>query len=118
MRWRGEFQTCDAVIDSAELVAVYYLRKEYDCALLMPLAATEVLYDNRVRLSNLLRQNEGDDMVVQTWWTRLPEEAYGVSIQLFDQAGGKVAGSDVTIRHDRWPAIDSTCLRLIPATIN
>ena len=94
------FHACHPIIDTAELFAVYYLRNDFDCALLSAPAEFEVLYDNRIRLSNLLRQTDDDRLHVQIWWASLPDEAHGVSLQLFDQAGAKVAGSDFTIRHD------------------
>ncbi|MCY3865360.1 MAG: glycosyltransferase family 39 protein [Chloroflexi bacterium] len=96
----ANFHPCHPVIDSAELVAAYYLRTGYDCALISSPAPFDVQYDNDVRLANRQLVSNGDSLEIQTWWTSLPAEAHGVSIQLFDQAGEKVAGSDFTIRHD------------------
>lgn len=95
-----DFQACQPLIETAELVAAYYLRKGFDCALLAGPAPFAVQYENGVRLANLQLASNGDDLDIQAWWTSLPDEAHGVSIQLFDQAGEKVAGSDFTIRHD------------------
>ena len=95
-----DFHACHPIIDSAELVAAYYLRQGYDCALISSPAPFEAQYDNGVRLANLQLVAAGDNLDIQAWWTSLPEEAHGVSIQVFDQAGEKVAGSDFTIRHE------------------
>ena len=97
---RQDFQACQPLVDSAELFAVYYLRDSFDCALLSSPARVAVQYDNGVQLANLLLASKGAELTIETWWTILPDDAHGVSIQLFDQAGEKVAGSDFTIRHD------------------
>ncbi len=95
-----DFQACQPIIDSSDLVALYYLRKDIDCALVLASDPFIVDYENGLRLRHRRLELKGAELTVETWWTRLPEDAHGVSIQLFDQAGMKLAGSDFTIRHD------------------
>ena len=113
-----DFQACHPIIDTAELFAVYYLRKGYDCALMASSAPFEVQYDNGVRLANRQLVSNGDSLDIQTWWTILPEQAHGVSIQLFDQDGGKVAGSDFTIRHESLSRHQLDLSSLVPGDYN
>ena len=94
------FHACRPVIDSANLVAAYYLPAGFDCALLLPDAALTVDYDNGVRLANALLESDGDQLDIATWWNRLPGEAHGVSIQIFDAAGAKAASGDFVIHHE------------------
>ncbi len=113
-----DFQACHTVIETAELVAVYYLRKGYDCALLSSPAPFAVQYDNGVRLANLQLASSGEGLDIQAWWTSLPDDAHGVSIQLFDQAGEKVAGSDFTIRHESLSRHQLDLSSLLPGDYN
>lgn len=96
----NDFQACPPIIDTANLAAAYYPRAGFDCALLSVADGFEVDFDNGVRLKNWLYQLEGDYLDVETWWPRLPEEAHGVSIQVFDAADAKVAGGDFVIHHE------------------
>ena len=114
----ADFHACHPVIDSAELVAAYYLRTGYDCALISSPAPFDVQYDNGVRLANRQLVANGDSLDIQTWWRSLPDEAHGVSIQLFDQAGEKVAGSDFTIRHDSLSRHQLDLSSLVPGDYN
>lgn len=96
----NDFQACPPIIDTANLAAAYYPPAGFDCALLSVADGFEVDFDNGVRLKNWLYQLEGDYLDVETWWPRLPEEAHGVSIQVFDAADAKVAGGDFVIHHE------------------
>lgn len=93
------FQACQRVVDSAELVAVYYLGTDFDCDLLGAANRMEVDYDNRVRLKNLVYSLDGANLHIESWWTRHPAAAHGVSLQVFDGDGAKVAGSDFVLHH-------------------
>ena len=94
------FQACRPMIDAANLVAAYYLPAGFDCALLTAAERRDVQFDNGVRLANLLHDTEGEYLNVETWWTRLPDKAHGVSIQVFDAAGAKAAGGDFVIHNE------------------
>ena len=95
-----DFQACPPVIDAANLVAVYYLRREFDCALLDSGARMQVEYENGARLENLIHRFDGEYLGIESWWTRLPKDAHGVSVQVFAGDGAKVAGGDFLIHHD------------------
>lgn len=95
-----DFQACQPIIDTDDLVARYFLRNDFECALVLAPAPFIVDYENGLRLRNQRLEFNGAELTLDTWWTKLPEEAHGVSIQVFDQAGAKIAGSDFTIRHD------------------
>ncbi len=96
----SDFQACPPVIKSASLVAVHYLRSGFDCALLSADDRLEVEYDAGIRLENLLYRLDGDILELQSWWTRLPKDAHGLSAQVFDEAGVKAAGGDTVIHHE------------------
>lgn len=96
----NHFQACRPAIEAANLVAAYYLPAGFDCALLTGAERIEVDFDNGVRLANLLYQFDGESLAIETWWTRLPDEAHGVSIQVFDAAGAKAAGGDFVIHNE------------------
>ena len=95
-----DFQACQPSIGASDLVALYFLPKDIECALVLASDPVIVDYDNGVRLRHRRLELSGAGLTIESWWTKLPEDAHGVSIQLFDQAGAKVAGSDFTIRHD------------------
>ena len=80
----------------------YFTWAAIPCALLIADDPLAVSYENGVFLANAVLSVDGDRLELETvlLWNKLPEAAHGVSIQLFDQAGGKVAGSDFTIHHD------------------
>lgn len=95
-----DFQACRPAIEAANLVAAYYLPAGFDCALLTAAERMEVDFDNGVRLANLLYNIDGGNLNVESWWTRLSDEAHGVSIQVFDAAGAKAAGGDFVIHNE------------------
>ena len=95
-----DFQACQAIIQSPDLVAAHHLRNDYECALVLPEDPFIVDYENGVRLRNLRQELDGAELTVELWWTSLPDKAYGVSIQVFNRDGAKAAGSDFTIHHD------------------
>ena len=113
-----DFHACHPIIHSAKLFAAYYLRRGFDCALLTSPAPFEVQYDNGVRLANWRLVANGDSLEIQTWWTSLPDEAHGVSIQVFDRTGEKVAGSDFTIRHNSLSRHQLDLSSLVPGNYN
>ena len=94
------FHACQPIIEAANLVAAYYLPPGFDCALLSTAERFGIDFDNGVRLANLLYQSDGEYLEIAAWWTRLPDDAHGVSIQLFDAAGAKAAGGDFVIHHE------------------
>lgn len=95
-----DFKACQPIIDTPDLVAQYYLRSDFECAFVLSSDPLIVDYENGVRLRHRRLELDGAALTLETWWTRLPEDAHGVSIQLFDHAGVKITGSDFTIRHD------------------
>jgi len=96
----NNFQACGPTIDATNLVAAYYLPAGFDCALLTAAERADVEFDNGVRLANLLYNFDGDTLSIESWWTRLPDEAHGVSIQVFDAAGAKATGGDFVIHNE------------------
>ena len=75
-------------------------RRHFPCALLSAADNFEVAYDNNLRLRNLLYEVDGSNLTVFAWWTRKPDEAQAISLQIFDAAGEKVAGQDFTVGVD------------------
>ena len=95
----GAFQACQRVFDTAEFVAYYYLSTDFDCALLASANRIAVDYNNGVKLTNLIYRLEAAQLTLESWWTRHPAEAHGVSVQVADSSGAKVAGSDIVLHH-------------------
>ncbi|MCY3917922.1 MAG: hypothetical protein OXG49_18115 [Chloroflexi bacterium] len=95
-----KFQSCQPIIDRPDLVALHYLPNNFECALVLASDPFIVDYENGVRLRHRRLELVGAELTLETWWTKLPEDAHGVSIQVFNRDGAKVAGSDFTIRHD------------------
>ncbi len=99
-RLTNSFKSCGRVGSTGTAYIEYFTRAEIPCALLLPDAALTVNYDNGVRLANALLESDGDQLDIATWWNRLPDEAHGVSIQVFDAAGVKAASGDFVIHHE------------------
>ena len=99
-RLASELKSCGR-IDKPNAAAIeYFTRPEIPCALLFSEDPLAVSYENGVFLANVLLKSDGEELETLLFWNKLPEDAHGVSIQLFDRAGAKVAGSDFTIRHN------------------
>ena len=98
-RLAGELKTCGR-IQQAGVAVEYFTKEEIPCALLFSDDPLAVSFENGVLLANVLLKGDGEELETLLLWGKLPEVAHGVSIQLFDQAGEKIAGSDFTIRHD------------------
>ncbi|MDE2776797.1 MAG: hypothetical protein OXI77_12720 [Chloroflexota bacterium] len=77
----------------------HYVKRGFSCALITSDSQLEVQYDNGVRLKNYLVQTRNDYVDLQLQWSSLPDEAYSLSIQVFDAAGEKVLGQDSVIGH-------------------
>ena len=99
-RLASELKSCGRIEGPDAAAIEYFARREIPCALLISDDPLAVSYDNGVFLANVLLESDGKELETSLLWNKLPDDAHGVSIQLFDQAGEKVAGSDFTIRHD------------------
>ncbi len=98
-RLASELKSCGRIEKPAAAIEVF-TRAELPCALLISGDPLAVSFENGVFLSNVLLKTDGEGLETFLLWNKLPEDAHGVSIQLFDQDGLKLAGSDFTIRHD------------------
>ena len=98
-RLEGALKSCGRIGKPGAAIE-YFTRAEIPCALLLSDDQLAVSYENGVFLANVLLHDDGEQLETFFLWNKLPEEAHGLSIQLFDKAGEKVAGSDFTIRHD------------------
>lgn len=99
-RLARKLKSCGRIEKPGAAVTEYFTRAEVPCALLLSDDQLAVSYENGVSLANVLLNDEGEQLETFLLWNKLPEDAHGVSIQLFDQDGEKVAGNDFTIRHD------------------
>ena len=99
-RLASDFKPCGRVGRPGAASIEYFTRAEIPCALLFAEDPLAVSYDNGVILANVLLDLGNDSLGAYLLWNKLPEDAHGVSIQVFDLDGAKVAGSDFTIRHD------------------
>ena len=94
-----DYQACPPVIHAPNLIAAYYPRRGFDCALLTSDDRFKVDYAADLQLANLLYNFAGGMLTVESWWTSLPKDAHGLSIQLFNAEGAKVAGGDQLLHH-------------------
>ena len=93
------FRPCQPIIETAGAAAYYHVRKDFGCELVSSANPFEVLYDNQLRLTNLLYDYDGSNLTLEVaaWWTSRPDEAHALSLQIFDAEDNKVAGADFTI---------------------
>ncbi len=113
-----DFTPCQRIVDRADASAQYFIRADYACALIDAAASFRVDYGG-LRLRNLRYEIGDGRLTVESWWTRLPAEAHGVSIQVFTEAGEKIAGGDIVVNHEPLarhsidlPATDSDAVSL------
>ncbi|MCY3917921.1 MAG: hypothetical protein OXG49_18110 [Chloroflexi bacterium] len=99
-RLASELKSCGRIEKTGAAAIVYFTKAEIPCALLFSDNPLAVSFENGVFLGNVLLKSDGEALETYLLWNKLPDLAHGVSVQLFDQAGAKVAGSDFTIRHD------------------
>ncbi|MCY4062211.1 MAG: hypothetical protein OXG53_07575 [Chloroflexi bacterium] len=95
-----ELKSCGRIEKPGAAAIEYFTRAEVPCALLISDDPFAVSYENGVFLANVLLNGSGEELETYLLWNKLPEVAHGLSIQLFDRDGAKIAGSDFTIRHD------------------
>ncbi len=94
-----DFTPCQRIVDRADASAQYFIRADYACALIDAAAPFRVDY-GELRLRNLRYEIADGRLTVESWWTRLPAEAHGVSIQVFTETGEKIAGGDIVVNHE------------------
>lgn len=88
------FRSCLTYIDTATVYLAYYLRVDVPCELVSAPDLPLIEYDNATRLLNAEFEQQGDNLVIYTWWDNKPLEPYGFSVQLFDVDNNKVAQGD------------------------
>jgi len=84
---------CRRVIDRPAERLDYYVRADIPCELVSE-PYPMLVYDNGLRLLNLVTEKQDDSMGIYTWWDDKPTDPYGFSIQLFNEAGEKVGQGD------------------------
>ena len=92
-----DFHLCQQESQEDGAVIARYIKREFDCALVASQQPLRVEYDNGIRLENLLLETRQDYLDLQLWWSNLPSEEHSFSLQVFDDAGNRVLGSDDTI---------------------
>ena len=99
--WIGaRFKSCRRLTDADDAVIEYFLHREFPCELALAAQPLEVHYDNGIRLGNLLVDSHPGELELHLLWTRLPSESHAFSLQIFDDGGAKVAGTDFTVGLD------------------
>ena len=99
--WIGaRFKSCRRLTDADDAVIEYFLHQEFPCELALAAEPLEVHYDNGIRLGNLLVDSHPGELELHLFWTRLPSESHAFSVQIFDDGGAKVAGTDFTVGLD------------------
>lgn len=96
----ADFRRCQPIVETAGAAAYYHVRSDFSCELLSSANTFEAVYDNGLRLANLLYNYDSSTLRVDGWWTNKPSEAHAASIQIFDAEGNKVSGQDFTLGVD------------------
>jgi len=96
----SRFKPCRRLTETPVAVVEYFLDAAFPCDLAVAARPLEVRYANGIQLGNLLVDMNEGHLDLYLLWTSLPEDAHSLSIQVFDGADAKVAGSDFTIGHD------------------
>ncbi len=94
------YRVCGRFVEAADAIAEYYAPVAFPCALVAAADKFEVAYDSQLRLTNLLYEVDGSSLSLFAWWTEKPDAPQAISLQIFDAAGGKVAGQDFTVGVD------------------
>ncbi len=95
----ARFKSCRPLTETDDAIVEYYLKLAFPCDLALAARPLEVHYANGIQLGNLLVDVNESQLDLYLLWTRLPKDAHGLSIQVFDQADAKVAGGDFIIHH-------------------
>lgn len=95
------FQSCGRHQRSGAALE-YFARAGIPCPLLFPAESLAVSYDNGMVLANGIPKIDGARLDIDLFWNKLPQDPHGLSIQVFNQGGDKVAGSDFVIHHDSY----------------
>ncbi len=99
--WVGRsFESCGRFLNGADLVAEYFLRRGYPCALGIAEAPTAARYDNGLELANATLGRDGAALKLYVMWRALPREPHAFSLQVFDEAGERAAGVDFTFHYE------------------
>ena len=99
-RLASVLKSCGRFEEPGAAAIEYFTRSEMPCALLINDDPLAVSFDNGVILADVLLESDSEGLEIFLLWNKLPDEAHGVSIQVFNRDGAKVANSDFTIRHD------------------
>ena len=91
---QADFKDCGVVAQEMGMRLEYWLRRDFPCALAVTAAPLSVDYDNGLRLRNLLLRIEAKTLHLYLLWRDFPEATTAFSLQLFDESGAKVFGSD------------------------
>ena len=94
-----DFNLCQREANDEGAVIDHYVSREFSCALVISGNAFEVQYDNGAKLENLMAEQMHKNLDLQLMWSNLPDDAYSVSVQIFDAAGEKALGQDSVIDH-------------------
>lgn len=98
--WAGRhFSSCGPILDAADLVVEYFIRSGYPCGLGVDETPLQVRYANDIELANATISRQSDSLTLNLMWKSLPRAAHVVSLQVFDEGGDRVLGTDFTFRH-------------------
>ena len=95
-----DFQSCERIGRSGAAQIEFFARSEFPCGLLFPAEARAASFDNGMMLGNVLLNTDGAKLDIDLVWNRLSGDPQGVSIQVFNRGGAKVASDDFVIHHN------------------
>lgn len=91
-----DFYQCRQYINEDKLKLYFMARYDVPCDI-VELDEPLVQYDTGVALSNVWSSVIDDTLHIYVWWQGIPFETYGVSLQIFDENGERVAQDDFVI---------------------
>ncbi|MXX82573.1 MAG: hypothetical protein F4Y70_03760 [Chloroflexi bacterium] len=94
------YRSCGNWLEKPAAVISFYLKLEVPCQLVVAAQPLAVDYDNGTRLGNIEYAQADDALTVYLWWQRTIDKRYSYSLQLFSDAGDKVAQVDAVIADD------------------
>ncbi len=88
---------CARPLDMADAIADIYVSRDFPCALIAAEAPFQVEYAAGLQIANLHLGQEAASLSLEIWWRGIPREPHSVSIQLFDEGGGRAHSVDQVI---------------------
>lgn len=97
----NNYRSCGRVIETSRSIAEYFIASGFPCEIVALDAEYSVMYENGLKLENVLIESRERDLNLYLYWKNRPveDETYAYSIQVVDAAGDKARQEDLVIGH-------------------